>query len=94
MSGPDRDPEPREAAPDPAGTSGFICPSCGDREPQRIAYGYPSPDMWDSVQLGEIVLGGCMISSESPNWLCRNCGLRWADGSGPTFDGVAALWMG
>ena len=69
------------------------CPNCGHLEPQRIAYGYPSPEMWESMERGEIVLGGCVISSESPAWHCRQCEHDWAGPAGPSVAGVAAIWM-
>ena len=81
------------SAPEPVARGELICPSCGDREPQRIAYGYPYPDMWESVERGESVLGGCEMRSTSPNWHCRQCGHEWSDGAGPSFEGVAGIWM-
>jgi ribosomal protein L37AE/L43A len=80
-------------APEPVARGQLLCPSCGDREPQRIAYGYPYPEMWAAVERGEIVLGGCEISVTSPNWYCRRCGDRWSDGAGPSFEGAAAIWI-
>ncbi len=49
------------------------CPACGSRDAVEIAYGYPSFEMSLAEQRGEIVLGGCVIGPESPDYECRNC---------------------
>jgi hypothetical protein len=81
------------SAPDPAARPELLCPSCADREPQRIAYGYPNPEMWESVDRGEIILGGCEISVTSPSWHCRRCGHEWSDEADPSIEGIAAIWI-
>lgn len=60
------------------------CPKCGKDEPLRIAYGYPSHDMFEASERGELALGGCMIEADSPEWHCRRCSHEWgrvADGA-------------
>ena len=37
--------------------------------------------MLEAVRSGEILLGGCMITSESPQWFCKNCLLSWPEKS-------------
>jgi len=56
------------------------CPACGSRDAVPIAYGYPSSDLWEAEQRGEVVLGGCLIGPESPASECGSCGaaLPWA----------------
>ena len=49
------------------------CPSCGSTDAVEIAYGYPSHEMWEAEQRGEIVLGGCVIGPESPAFECGDC---------------------
>ncbi len=49
------------------------CPSCGERRLVPIAYGYPGPQMWEAVDRGEIVLGGCIIEPDNPQWRCLSC---------------------
>jgi hypothetical protein len=50
-------------------------------EPLRIVYGYPGLDLFEAEQRGELVLGGCLIGDESPEFQCRDCssGLPWTD---------------
>ena len=56
------------------------CPACGAVEAIRIEYGYPSHEMAEAEERGEIRLGGCVIGPESPDFECRRCGvaLPWA----------------
>ena len=49
------------------------CPACGSRAAEPIAYGYPSAQMWEAEQRGEVVLGGCLVGPESPAYECRDC---------------------
>ena len=69
------------------------CPSCGEQDPLRIVYGYPTHEMFQASQRGEFALGGCVIERTSPDWRCRQCGNEWADGNGPRLEGVAGVWM-
>jgi hypothetical protein len=54
-----------------------ICPECGARAGIPIAYGYPSGNMLEKSEAGEIVLGGCVITFDQPNWSCSACHHRW-----------------
>ena len=49
------------------------CPHCGGKV-LRIAYGDPGPEMLEAANRGEIILGGCLISDESPDYACPDCG--------------------
>jgi len=55
------------------------CPTCGSTDAVRIAYGYPSHQMFEASERGEISLGGCIVGEESPDYECRACGapLPW-----------------
>lgn len=55
------------------------CPSCGSREAVEIVYGLPDLELGRSAERGEVVLGGCVIGPESPEYECRSCGapLPW-----------------
>ncbi|KAA8885489.1 hypothetical protein F3087_28035 [Nocardia colli] len=44
-----------------------LCPSC-DAVMTRIAYGYPSARSFELAEQGEIVLGGCVVTPDSPVW--------------------------
>ena len=49
------------------------CPSCGSTDAVPVAYGYPSWEMSEAEIRGEVVLGGCMVGPESPDYECREC---------------------
>lgn len=49
------------------------CPHCGAKV-LRIQYGYPGPEMMEAAERGEILLGGCCISPDSPDYACPICG--------------------
>jgi ribosomal protein L37AE/L43A len=67
------------------------CPACGSGTPVRIAYGYPTGDMFETSQRGELALGGCVVGRTSSTWACRTCGHRWG-GPPIRIDGVAAYF--
>jgi len=50
------------------------CPACGSTDAVRIVYGYPSLELGEAEERGEIVLGGCLVGPESPDYECRGCG--------------------
>ena len=64
------------------------CPRCGSTDAVRILYGYPSADMGEAERRGEIVLGGCMVWRESPDYECRACrsALPWVAPIGDAAD--------
>lgn len=49
------------------------CPHCGSKV-LRIQYGYPGHEMMEAAERGEILLGGCCISPDSPDYGCPTCG--------------------
>lgn len=53
----------------------LICPSCKRRSIAEIIYGMPGsdPELWERVNAGEIVLGGCCILGDEPDWCCTGC---------------------
>ena len=51
------------------------CPACGAADVVPMVYGFPSPDMLDAAERREIVLGGCIVDSDSPGWCCVACRL-------------------
>lgn len=60
------------------------CPACGSADAVRIACGYPSHEMFEASERGEISLGGCIVGPESPDYECRGCGnaLPWVGRDG------------
>jgi predicted RNA-binding Zn-ribbon protein involved in translation (DUF1610 family) len=55
------------------------CPQCGSTDAVRIVYGYPTVELFEAEQRGEVSLGGCVVGNESPDYACRSCGaaLPW-----------------
>lgn len=51
------------------------CPACG-APMARIVYGYPGPELWNRVNRGEVVLGGCIVSFSDPTHQCPE-GHQW-----------------
>ena len=46
----------------------------------EISHGLPTREAWEAELRGEIVLGGCLVGPESPDFECRSCKapLPWA----------------
>ena len=49
------------------------CPNCGSTDAVEISYGLPTHEAGEAGQRGEIVLGGCLVGPESPDFECRSC---------------------
>ena len=51
------------------------CPQCGCTPVAEILYGFPdfSGDLEQQLDTNEIVLGGCCISGDDPEWQCPRC---------------------
>jgi hypothetical protein len=64
------------------------CPGCGSTDAVRIVYGYPDFELGEAERRGEVVLGGCLVGPESPDYECRGCGvaLPWVDTESPPLD--------
>ena len=57
------------------------CPKCKTSDfVTPISYGYPSSEMWEKRNIGEIVLGGCSIKEEAPDYRCTECQFEWQKG--------------
>lgn len=48
------------------------CATCGG-EMLPIAYGFPSGEMFEASERGELVLGGCVVWSDMPMATCPSC---------------------
>jgi acetoin utilization deacetylase AcuC-like enzyme len=56
------------------GWGGMPCPHCGGKV-LPIYYGHPAGrNVWDHVERGEVLLGGCCFSSDNPQSRCVACG--------------------
>lgn len=49
------------------------CPECGSRRIVDILYGYPALELLEAAGREEIVLGGCVIDDDMPQWQCVAC---------------------
>ena len=49
------------------------CPRCGSPDAVEIVYGYPTAETFEASERGEVVLGGCVIGPEAPDYVCRTC---------------------
>jgi hypothetical protein len=81
----------------PDSTTVRSCPRCGQEiTPTPIVYGYPSGEMFESAERGEIRLGGCIIGDESPEFECPQChaSLPWMAEAGLRVDGLASISFG
>lgn len=56
----------------------YICPACRQKTGVNIMYGMPSPALFESAGLGEVALGGCLISDDNPERHCTACGAEWS----------------
>jgi hypothetical protein len=55
------------------GTAPERCGNC-DTELRPIVYGFPAGELADAADRGELFLGGCCISDDSPTHRCPRCG--------------------
>lgn len=53
------------------------CPACDSKEVVAIMFGYPSPEMLEAADSGEIALGGCCVDVDDPDWHCNDCEHEW-----------------
>lgn len=56
-----------------------LCPNCRNRSAVPIIYGEPVPSAVQLARDGKTVLGGCVITDESPAWACTACGHQWGN---------------
>lgn len=51
------------------------CPKCGAKSIAEILYGLPDFDeeLNSDLKEGRLVLGGCIVSDDAPQWHCNEC---------------------
>lgn len=51
------------------------CPVCNSIRIADVAYGLftPNEELDRRIQSGEIILGGCTFTEDSPRWCCLDC---------------------
>jgi hypothetical protein len=56
-----------------------VCPECGQQTVAQLLMGMPAddPDLWDEIERGDLVLGGCVIPTalacDMPSLICTSC---------------------
>ena len=55
----------------------ITCPKCNGDNTTAIIYGYPDDDLLKEAADGDIYLGGCCVSNDDPDKVCRDCQHRW-----------------
>jgi len=50
------------------------CPLCAAVEVIPIVRGFPSVELFERAEAGEVALGGCVIGQDDPEWHCKSCG--------------------
>lgn len=54
------------------------CPACESATLRPIIYGLVTGgELREKADRGEIVLGGCQVSEDAPDWKCIGCGARF-----------------
>lgn len=55
------------------------CPNCNNENVAWILWGYVGDmqSIKEELEKGDIVLGGCIVSSNDPKWKCNNCNHSW-----------------
>ena len=55
------------------------CPHCKTTSIAEILWGFPptSDFLQDQIKQKKIVLGGCIITDNDPQWECNSCHHRW-----------------
>jgi hypothetical protein len=55
------------------------CSGCGSSRQALIVYGLPefTDELRARLDAGSVVLGGCCVSGEDPEWRCLDCRREW-----------------
>src|SRR4051812_939823 len=54
------------------------CPRCGSTRQALITYGLVHTSrLRTRLEAGSVVLGGCSITGEDPEWYCLDCRGKW-----------------
>lgn len=60
-------------------TNTLKCPKCGEKLIE-IMYGLPLlSETFEAAERGEVILGGCCISPESPSYHCKKCFVDYSE---------------
>ena len=50
------------------------CKQCGGHEILPVDYGLPRAETLARAALAEVLLGGCVVLGDEPDWRCAKCG--------------------
>lgn len=66
----------------PYGTSSQ-CPACGSAGVARILMGLVHSDerLQKEIEEKKVILGGCIMTGDDPDYFCNDCKHRWRDES-------------
>jgi hypothetical protein len=55
------------------------CPNCSSPKIAEILFGFPNDieSIQSKLDSGELILGGCDVSTDSPKWHCLECRHEW-----------------
>ncbi|SDO29203.1 hypothetical protein [Halobacillus aidingensis] len=53
------------------------CPRCHSKKVATILYGEPTYEAYQQAEEGKVVLGGCCVLFDGPEYSCNDCGYRW-----------------
>jgi hypothetical protein len=53
------------------------CSKCSSKHVLPIFYGEPDVKMMEKSDNGKIILGGCVITDNDPDWQCLDCGMKF-----------------
>lgn len=62
------------------------CPKCESRKVVPIMYGYPSLETIEAYEKEKVILGGCIISDDQPDYGCLEYDFRWSKAALPATD--------
>ena len=57
-------------------------PDCGSANVRPIVYGEPALSLALQARRGELVIGGCVIMENSPDWDCADCRRQFGESLG------------
>jgi hypothetical protein len=69
----------------------YSCPNCEKKEGVDIFYGEPTAELSKEAELGEILLGGCVVKENQPYYHCKACGFEWDKKA--HFDNAKKIWL-
>ena len=53
------------------------CQNCKNKTVVEILYGDPTEEAYQLSEEGKLILGGCVILDDSPDWQCLQCKTKY-----------------